>query len=112
MFLPWLYKEAGQGDAEAAQKRLTAIAKIHVLPMSDKTEYLASLLINDGPIPEQYLEDALHISVATVNGMDYLLTWNFTHINNSQMKTKIISVVETEGYKCPTICSPEELLGE
>jgi len=64
------------------------------------------------PIPDKNPEDALHIAIATVNGIDYLLTWNFTHINNVQMKSKIISVVEKHGYQCPIICSPEELLGE
>lgn len=105
-------QEAEQGDAEAAQKRLSAISKMPVLSISDEAERLASLLIKDGPIPEHYPEDALHIALATVNGMDYLLTWNFTHINNARMKAKIIFVVESEGYQCPTICSPEELLGE
>ncbi|MCG8607999.1 hypothetical protein MJD09_23815 [bacterium] len=70
------------------------------------------MLTKEDPIPEQYPEDALHIALATINGMDYLLTWNFTHINNAQMKAKIMSVVEAEGYEGPTICSPEELLGE
>lgn len=105
-------QEAEQGDTEAAQKRLAAISKIPVLSISDEAERVASLLIANGPIPEQYPEDALHIALATINGMDYLLTWNFTHINNAQLKAKIMSVVEAEGYECPTICSPEELLGE
>jgi len=105
-------QEAEQGDPEASHKRLEAISKIPVLPVSEEAERLAISLIKEGPIPEQYPEDALHISLATVNGMDYLLTLNFTHINNAQIKAKIMSVVEAEGYECPTICSPEELLGE
>ena len=105
-------QEAEQGDAEAVRKRLSAISKMPVLSISDEAERLALLLIKNGPIPEQYPEDALHIALATVNRMDYLLTWNFTHINNAQMKAKIISVVETAGYQCPNICSPEELSGE
>ena len=105
-------QEAEQGDTEAAQKRIAAISKIPVLSISDEAERLASLLIKDGPIPEKCPEDALHIAIATVNGMDFLLTWNFAHINNAQMKAKITSVIKAEGYQCPTICSPEELLGE
>lgn len=77
-----------------------------------EAERLAALLMEDGPIPKENPEDTLHIAIATANGMDYLLTWNFTHINNAQMKTKIMSVIEKENYHCPTICSPEELLGE
>src|SRR3989338_8482219 len=81
-------------------------------PNNSSGEKLASILISEGPIPDKNPEDALHIAIATVNGIDYLLTWNFTHINNAQMKSKIISVVEKYGYPCPIICSPEELLGE
>jgi hypothetical protein len=70
------------------------------------------MLIVEGPIPEKSPEDALHISLATVNGMDYLVTWNFAHINNAQIKSRIVSTIEKHGYQCPLICSPEELLGE
>ena len=31
-------------------------------------------------IPRKATEDALHITLATVHGMDYLLTWNCKHI--------------------------------
>jgi len=56
-------------------------------------------------------EDALHISLAAVHGMDFLLTWNFRHINDAEMKARIRTVVESAGYECPVICSPEELGG-
>ena len=105
-------QEAEQGDPEAAQKRLNVITNLPVLAITDEVEKLASILISEGPIPDKNPEDALHIAIATVNGIDYLLTWNFTHINNAQMKSKIISVGEKYGYPCPIICSPEELLGE
>jgi len=107
-----IIQEAEQGDSNAAQKRIDAILDLPVLAISDEAEKLASILIKDGAIPEQYPEDALHIAIATVNGIDYLLTWNFSHINNVQMKSKIISIIEDNGYQCPIVCSPEELLGE
>lgn len=105
-------QESEQGDSEAVQKRLDVIVNIPVLSITADAERLASILILEGPIPEKFPEDALHISIATVNGMDYLLTWNFAHINNAQMKSKIASRIEKRGYQCPVICSPEELLGE
>ena len=104
--------EAEQGDYDAARKRLNAISNLPVLAISDEAEKLASILITDGPIPEENLEDALHIAVASVNGIDYLLTWNFSHINNAQMKFRITQTVEKQGHRCPIICSPEELLGD
>jgi len=105
-------QEAEQGNQNAARERLEAISSLPVLSISELTEELASILIKEEAIPPGVPEDALHIAVAAVNGMDYLLTWNFAHINNAQMKSKIISIIEEHGYQCPIICSPEELLGE
>lgn len=46
------------------------------------------------------------------NGMDFLLTWNFNHINNAIIKKGIARVAKKYGLECPIICSPEELIGE
>ena len=100
--------EAGGGNTSEAKKRLEALKGIPILEISDKAESLANALVA-GPIPENYAEDALHIALATVNGMDFLLTWNFHHINNAMMKKQIVKIVENQGYECPVICSPEEL---
>ena len=65
-------QEAEQGDLEAAQKRLNVIKNLHVLAITDEVKKLASILISEGPIPDKDPEDALHIAIATVNGVDYL----------------------------------------
>jgi hypothetical protein len=69
------------------------------------------IIVQFGPIPEVHSEDALHIALAVINGMDFLVTWNFHHINNARMKKEIIRIAEENGYECPVICSPEELEG-
>jgi hypothetical protein len=79
--------------------------------ISDEAVNLAKLLLTQGVVPEGSQEDALHISVAAAQGTDYLLTWNFRHINNAEKKSKIFRVVESYGFECPLICSPEELGG-
>jgi hypothetical protein len=43
--------------------------------------------------------------------MDYLLTWNCTHLANAEIIPKVRAVCENAGYICPTICTPEELMG-
>jgi hypothetical protein len=53
-------------------------------------------------------EDALDIGLAAAAGMDFLLTWNFKHINNAYTKAAITAVVESNGFICPMLCSPEE----
>ena len=102
-------EEAGEGDQLAAEKRLQALAGMPVLTITNEVETLVAAFIQLGPIPEEYVEDALHIAVAAVNGMDFLLTWNFTHINNAVMKRALIQITEQNGYECPIICSPDEL---
>ncbi len=101
-------EEAGCGNRAEAQKRLDALDGIPIIRISNEAEELAGALIA-GPIPEKSAEDALHIALAAVNGIDFLLTWNFRHINNAMMKKHIIKIVENYGYECPVLCSPEEL---
>jgi len=81
------------------------------LGMTDLTEELADALVRKGPIPGQYPEDALHIALAATNAMDYLLTWNFRHINNAMMRSDVTRIISDFGLECPVICTPEELLG-
>jgi hypothetical protein len=52
------------------------------------------------------------IAVASLNGMEFLLTWNFSHINNAFKKSRIIKAIEDHGLVPPEICSPEELVGD
>ena len=73
--------------------------------------FLASMLLDKKLLPANSAEDALHIALATVHGMDFILTWNFRHINNAEMKTKLATAIESYGLECPIICSPEELGG-
>ena len=54
-------------------------------------------------------EDAAHIAFAAVNGIEYLVTWNFKHIGNASMRKKIDGVCEAAGFVPTIICSPEEL---
>jgi hypothetical protein len=104
-------EEAGKGDAEAAAKRLKAISDFAILEIDEDASRVAKFLVADGAIPREYPEDAIHIGVASVNGIDFILTWNFAHINNASNREKIENVVGQCGYVCPIICAPEELLG-
>lgn len=104
-------QEAGSGDPAAAQRRLEELAGIPLLGLTDEAQALARELIVNGAVPEQAVEDALHIALATVHGIDYLLTWNCRHIANAQMRGAVTSVCALQGYDPPVICTPEELMG-
>ncbi len=96
----------------AAQRRLTALDEISLIELNEEILSLANILIVEGPIPENAKEDALHISLATVHGMDYILTWNCRHIANAEMRKAVSGICMSVGYQPPTICTPEELMGE
>ncbi|MCK5197068.1 MAG: type II toxin-antitoxin system VapC family toxin [Spirochaetales bacterium] len=102
--------ESSQGHPEASARRIAAIKDIPELRINEEVKELAKLLITEGPIPKQAEIDAYHIAIATVNGMDYLLTWNCTHIANAVMRPKVEGVCRRHGYEPPVICTPQELM--
>nr|VFJ47948.1 MAG: hypothetical protein BECKDK2373B_GA0170837_101923 [Candidatus Kentron sp. DK] len=105
-------KEANRGNPDKARQRLDAIASFGVIKNTPEAESLAGKIIADGGVPEEYPEDALHIALAAIGGVDFILTWNFSHINNPFTKMRIRQTVENEGLACPQIVSPDELIGE
>ena len=105
-------QESGAGDKDAAERRLAALASIPLLEITDDVTTLAEKLMEQIPLPERAEVDALHIAVAVVNGMDYLLTWNCTHIANASLRSQIDTVCRSNGYEPPIICTPEELMEE
>ena len=102
--------EVRDGDAEAVQRRLAAIEGIPAVGIGQDAMVLARRLTHGGPMPEESPEDALHIAICAVNGMDYLVTWNCTHLANAILRRQVERVLDQTGYACPVICTPEELM--
>ena len=103
-------QEASSGDADAVAKRQQALVDCNFLDITPEAIYLAERLIEQNAIPKQAAEDALHIAIATVNGMDYLMTWNFRHIANAAIRVNVELVCRLNGYEPPVICTPLELM--
>ena len=103
-------QEAGEGDDDAIARRLDAIENITQIEIQPEAVSLAQSLVTDGLVPEKAAADALHIAIATVQGMDYLLTWNLKHIANATIRNAIADACRQRGYEPPIICTPEELM--
>ena len=101
--------EAESGNVEAAERRMRALDGILVQAVGDDARALASRLVAEPGIPGA---DALHIALACVHGVDYLLTWNCRHIDNAATKPMVRSTCAVAGYVCPEICTPMELMSE
>ena len=104
--------EASAGNPEAAALRLQALEEIAELPIDEEARDLAEQLVSKDGIPSAAEADALHVAVAAVHRIDYLLTWNFRHIDNAAKKPIIRSICADAKYVCPEICTPMELLAE
>ncbi len=102
-------REASLGDQAAARERMALLKDIPSLAVSDAVGDLAERLVERGAVPRRAAEDAIHIAVAAVHGMDFLLTWNCKHIANAIMRGTIEKVCREAGYEPPVICTPEEL---
>jgi predicted nucleic acid-binding protein len=102
-------QECQRGDVQAAADRLATMAGIPLLEQGADIADLAAALLRDVPLPERAAADALHIATAAVHGMQYLLTWNCTHIANAALRPQIEAVCRAAGFEPPLICTPEEL---
>jgi len=105
-------REASRGDTEAAQRRLKVLRVLPLLAVDQRVTEIAAILVERGLIPAVAVDDALHIALCVVHGMDYLLTWNCAHIANAEIQVPMANVVAQVGYVLPTICTPDELFGE
>ncbi len=101
--------EIAAGNPLQAKNRMKYASKISALEISESAVELAQAIQQRGLVPPNEARDALHISVATVWKIDYLLTWNCKHIANAQIIKQLQNYVKTYGYDLPIICTPESL---
>jgi predicted nucleic acid-binding protein len=102
--------ECNEGDKDAAKERLGMLEGIDVLLTKNSANALAKDLIAARAVPATEPRDALHIALAALNGIDYLVTWNFKHIMNPAMQPIMDSVCRAAGLVPAVICTPEQLL--
>lgn len=79
---------------------------------STDAEALTAAIVEARVMPEKAVRDAAHIAVATVHGVEYMLTWNCRHLANAQMLRRLAHICDEHGYMMPSVCTPEELLEE
>jgi hypothetical protein len=103
--------EVSVGDPGEVPKRLAIIANMSALEVTEDSEAIAQVILASGVLPPNAIRDAAHVAVATCHAIDYLLTWNCKHLANAQIVRRIESVCGRLGYRIPSICTPEELMG-
>ncbi|MDI6794324.1 MAG: type II toxin-antitoxin system VapC family toxin [bacterium] len=107
---PLVVEEVAKGDKEAAKLRLEKISNFPVLKITNEVRELADMYFVQTQIPEKARGDTYHLALATYHGMDFLVSWNFTHILAVSVETMIQNINTSRGIRTPIICSPEELM--
>ena len=105
-------EEANSGDSEAAKRRLLELKDFSHLELNSKVEDMSKIYMERLEIPEKSFRDALHLAVASVHNIDYLVTWNCKHLANGEIIKKLLKVNENFDVHTPVICSPDELMEE
>lgn len=103
-------RECSRGDANAVDDRLAIIGSLSILPITREAETLASELLRKHAVPANHPNDALHIALAAVHTIQYLVSWNFRHIVNASLRGAIERICRDAGFAPPIICTPEELM--
>lgn len=107
----FVWDEASQGDSSAAEKRLSYLQGIPFLPVNETVAELAAEIVTVCAIPQRAVTDAFHIAIAAIHRIDFLLTWNCTHIANAVMQKRLQRLSEKWLVSIPILCTPYELIG-
>jgi hypothetical protein len=101
--------EISKGDASAAVRRLKAMVGIPELDVTAEVQPLADSIVRLLQLPPKAEMDATHVAFAIVHRMDYLLTWNCTHLANATLQKTLFEYCTYHHLHMPVICTPELL---
>ncbi len=104
-------REINNAKEEKAKQLMGVIKELDLerLEINEEIESLAEEYIKADLIPVKYIDDALHIAIATYYEMDAIVSYNFEHMVKWKTKHGVPSVNVLHGYKAIEIVSPMEV---
>ncbi len=108
----YVIDEASLGDPTLAGERLEYLRDLPLLALDNEIQNIADEIMSRAILPKKAQFDALHIAIAAFHRVDYLLTWNCTHIANARILPRIHAVLNDLGQTIPLIGTPEEMVDD
>lgn len=98
--------------APAKIRRYFASMENHftVFPVDEECLELRQKYLEKKIVGPRYLDDALHVAVASASGCDMIVSWNFRHIVHYDKITLYNAVNRVNGYRELFINSPAEVI--
>lgn len=98
-------------DEDKRALLLGALAKYDFkrLERTQECDELADVYMKQRVFPRKYRGDALHVAIATVYGLEAMVSWNFSHIVRHSTRLKVNEINDKKGYPRVDVCSPEEV---
>lgn len=84
-----MVSEIARGDPNAAYKRAQVCEGLECLQVSTQATAQAEELIRLKAIPEQEPEDAKHIAIARLSNIQFIASWNFSHLVGPEAKFRL-----------------------
>jgi predicted nucleic acid-binding protein len=107
---PIVLEEILKGDEQAAKLRFERVSSFPLLEVLPEVRDLAESYFSAIEIPEKARGDSYHLALATWHGMDFMVSWNCTHIVSGRVKRIVEEINATYGIRTPIVCTPEELM--
>ena len=81
-----------------------------VVSLSAEADRLKDAYLSHGVVGPSAANDALHVALATVNGADVVVSWNFKHLVHLEKVRGFNAVNMMQGYPPIEVRSPRELV--
>ena len=107
---PMVQDEMAQGDPAAVALRLAATSKLRILPITADVLTRVIDLTESLELPRKALADIYHIAYSIAYEVDFLVTWNCTHIANPNVLRRLRDLANERVFFLPTIVTPDSLL--
>ena len=101
--------ELNAGEWPGKEEALELVRGVPGLDITDEVESVARRYMAERLVPGEAGADAVHLAVACVHSMDYLLTWNIRHLANPNKFEHLVVVNRRLGLMTPAIVTPEGL---
>lgn len=95
-------------DDDLRYKMLSLLYRKPVLSVTKDVEDLAKKYVTAGIFPSKYYDDALHLSLAVINEIDILVSWNFRHLVKRKTRLEVHKSNTLYGLKQIDIIAPPE----